>query len=126
MDDDDHDGYQEEVTDVEETSGGEWEDPGSADLHRVDRVQGEGGQGSQHAHTRRPDLSLSSLPPGEAALEQYRKVAHLVRDLVDQDGEGGDYSHFKRGQKTKNVLHKDNFSNDAFRMCFNDIEHSIL
>ena len=90
------DGYEVEVTDVEETSGREREDPGGPDLHGVGGVQGEGGQGPQHAHTGRPDLSLAGLPPGEAALQQYCKVPDLVRDLVDQDGEGGDQSHFKR------------------------------
>ena len=84
------DGYEVEVTDVEETSGREREDPGGPDLHGVGGVQGEGGQGPQHAHTGRPDLSLSCLPPWEATLQQYGKVAHLVRDLVDEDGEGGD------------------------------------
>ena len=105
------------VTYVEEASSREGKDPGSSDLHRVDGVKGESSQSPQHPDTCCPDLSLSRLPPAqpvinknlwtddkepwEAAFKQYGKISNLVRNLVYQDGEGGDYSHFKGCDKTE-------------------------
>lgn len=106
---------------IEEASSREGKNPGSSGLKRVNRVQGEGGQRSEHPNTGCPNLSLSSLPPKqpaanitaidlnsmsprEAAFQQYREIANLVRNLVYQYGEGRDEAHFEGCQETENCL----------------------
>lgn len=60
----------------------------------TDRVRGpaevDGDEGADEASPGGEDLHLGGVTPVESRPQQQREVAHLVRDLVEEDRERGD------------------------------------
>ena len=73
---------------VDKPPGGERENPG--DGRRAHTLGQESAEGTTHGPDGRDQLESHGLPFRVARLDEDGKVADLVRDLVEEDGESGD------------------------------------